>query len=100
MSISPNVPSPEESYRYEASGTPRWIAVLFGVVIALLAVLGYAGDSTQARLGQDLAEQQKQNKGLTAQLEQRNSRGGGFKSHMETTRTRRGITQTESAQDK
>ena len=43
MSISPNVPSPQESYHYESTGTPRWIAVLFGVVIAALAVIGIAG---------------------------------------------------------
>ena len=100
MSISPNVPSPEESYRYEATGTPRWIAVLFGVVIALLAVLGYAGYSTQARLGQDLAEQQKQNKVLTAQLEQANSRVADLKSQMEITVQRVGLTQSEIARAK
>ena len=38
MSISPNVPSPEESYHYENLGTPRWILVLFGLLIA-----GHAG---------------------------------------------------------
>jgi len=100
MSISPNVPSPDESYRYEATGTPRWIAVLFGVVIALLAVLGYAGYSTQARLGQDLAEQQKQNKVLTAQLEQANSRVADLKSQMEITVQRVGLTQSEIARAK
>jgi len=36
--------------------------VLFGVVIALLVVLGVAGYSTQTRLSQDLAKQQDQNK--------------------------------------
>jgi len=100
MSISPNVPSPEESYRYESTGTPRWIAVLFGVVIALLAVLGYAGYTTQARLGQDLAEQQKQNKVLTAQLEQANSRVADLKSQMEITVQRVGLTQSEIARAK
>src|SRR6266480_2815748 len=74
MSISPNIPSPQESYQYESSGTPRWIAVLFGVVIAALAVLGIAGYSTQSRLSQDLAKQQDQNKILIAQLDQANSR--------------------------
>jgi len=42
MSISPNIPSPQESFHYESTGTPRWIAVLFGIVIAAMAVLGYA----------------------------------------------------------
>jgi cell division protein FtsB len=100
MSISPNVPSPEESYRYESTGTPRWIAVLFGVVIAALAVIGVAGYSTQSRMGQDLAEQQKQNKVLTAQLEQANSRIADLKSQVEITTQRMGLTQSEIAKAK
>ena len=47
MSISPNVPSPQESYHYENMGTPRWIAVLFGVLIVAVAALGYSGHSAQ-----------------------------------------------------
>jgi cell division protein FtsB len=100
MSISPNVPSPEESYRYESTGTPRWIAVLFGVVIAALAVIGVAGYSTQSRMNQDLAEQQKQNKVLTAQLEQANSRIADLKSQVEITTQRMGLTQSEIAKAK
>jgi hypothetical protein len=95
MSISPNVPSPQESYHYESTGTPRWIAVLFGVVIAALAVLGVAGYSTQSRMSQDLAEQQKQNKVLTAQLDQANSRLAEMKGHLEVTEQKIGITQAE-----
>src|SRR6266852_3887493 len=100
MSISPNVPSPQDSYHYEATGTPRWIAVLFGVLIAALVVLGVAGYSTQSRLSQDLAEQQKQNKVLTAQLDQANSRIADLKSQMEITTQRVGLTQSELAQAK
>ena len=95
MSISPNVPSPQESYHYESTGTPRWIAVLFGVVIALLAVLGFAGYSTQSRLSQDLAEQQKQNKVLTAQLDQANTRIAEMKGHLEITEQKVGMTRAE-----
>jgi cell division protein FtsB len=100
MSISPNVPSPEESYRYESTGTPRWISVLFGVVIALLVVLGVAGYSTQTRLTMDLAKQQEQNKILTAQLDQANSRVADLKSQMEITLQRVGLTQSEIARAK
>jgi cell division protein FtsB len=95
MSISPNVPSPQESYHYESAGTPRWIAVLFGVVIAALAVLGYAGYSTQARLSQDLAKQQDQNKILTAQLDQANARLADLKGNLEVTQQKVGMTQAE-----
>src|SRR5216683_1226083 len=100
MSISPNVPSPQESYHYESTGTPRWIAVLFGVVIAALAVIGIAGYSMQSRLSQDLAKQQDQNKILTAQLDQANSRIADLKSKMEITTQRVGLTQSELAQAK
>ena len=100
MSISPNVPSPQESYHYESTGTPRWIAILFVVVIAGLAVLVYAGYSTQSRLGQDLAKQQEQNKILTAQLDQANGRIADLKSQMEIAMQRVGLTRSEIAQAK
>ena len=100
MSISPNVPSPQESYHYESAGTPRWIAVLFAVVIALLAVLGFAGYTTQSRMSQDLAEQQKQNKVLAAQLDQANARLADMKGHLEVTEQKVGMTQAEISQAK
>src|SRR5260370_24441996 len=95
MSISPNIPGPDESYGYESAGTPRWISVLFGVVIAALAVLGVAGYTTQSRLSQDLADQQKQNKVLTAELDQANSRLAELKGHVEVTEQKVGMTQAE-----
>ena len=100
MSISPNIPSPQESYQYESTGTPRWIAMLFGVVIAALAVLGIAGYSAQSRMSQDLAKQQDQSKILIAQLDQANSRIADLKSKMEFTTQKVGLTQSELAQAK
>src|ERR1700730_5553567 len=100
MSISPNIPSPQESYQYESTGTPRWIAVLFGVVIAALAVLGIAGYSAQSRMSQDLAKQQDQSKILIAQLDQENSRIAAVKSKMEFTKQKVGWKQSELAQAK
>src|SRR5882724_7013804 len=100
MSISPNIPSPQESYQYESAGTPRWIGVLFGVVIALLAVLGFAGYTTQSRMSQDLAKQQEQNKILTAQLDQANARLAEMKGHLEVTEQKVGMTQAEISQAK
>jgi predicted nucleic acid-binding Zn-ribbon protein len=100
MSISPNVPSPQESYHYESTGTPRWIAVLFGLMIAGLAVLAYAYYSTQTRIGQDLTKQQEQNRILSAQLDQANSRIADLKSQVEITAQRMGLTQSEIAQAK
>ena len=97
MSISPNVPNPQESYHYESSGTPRWIVVLFVVLFAALAVLGYAGHSVQSRMDQDLTKTQEQNKVLTAQLEQANSRIADLKGHLEVTEQKVGMSQAEIA---
>src|SRR5450432_2963852 len=98
MSISPNVPSPQESYHYDTPGTPRWIAVLFVVLFLGLAVLAYVGHSQQARLEQDLVKQQDQNKVMSAQLEQANSRLADLKGHLEVTEQKVGMTQSELAQ--
>src|SRR5260370_1169665 len=100
MSISPNIPTPQESYGYESTGTPRWISVLFGVVIAALAVLGFVGYTTETRMSADLAKQQDQNKILTAQLDQANSRIADLKGQMEVTTQRMGLTQSELAKAK
>lgn len=98
MSISPNVPSPQETYHYESPGTPRWIAVLFVVLFAGLAVLAYVGHSQQTRLEQDLAHQQDQNKLLSVQLDQANSRLADLKGHLEVTEQKVGMTRSELAQ--
>ena len=100
MSISPNVPSPEESYRYESTGTPRWIAALFVVLFVVVAALGYVGYSGISRLEQNLAKEQDNNKVLTAQLEQANSRLADLKGHIEVTEQKMGMTVAELAQAK
>jgi len=88
MSISPNIPTPQESYGYESTGTPRWISVLFGVVIAALACWASWDITTETRMSADLAKQQDQNKILTAQLDQANSRIADLKGQMEVTTQR------------
>jgi cell division protein FtsB len=100
MSTSPNLPSSQESYPYESAGTPRWIVVLFGVLIAALAVVVFLGYSAQTRLTQGLSKQQDQNKILSAQLDQANARIADLKSHVEITTKRLGLTQSELAKAK
>src|SRR5215469_5389134 len=97
MSISPNVPTPQESYHYESTSTPRWIAILFGILFVALAVLGYASYSGQSRLQGDLAKAQDQNKLLAAQLDQANARLADLKGNIEVTQQKVGITQAELA---
>jgi predicted nucleic acid-binding Zn-ribbon protein len=100
MSISPNVPTPQESYAYESPGTPRWVSILLVLMMAGIVALGIAGYNAQTKISQDLAEQQKQNKIVTAQLDQANSRIADLKSKMEVTTQRVGLTQSELAQAK
>jgi len=97
MSISPNVPSPEESYHYQNMGTPRWIVALFVILVAALAVIAYAGYSVQGRLEQEVAKAGEQNKILTAQLEQANSRIADLKGQVEVAAQKIGMTQDELA---
>jgi predicted nucleic acid-binding Zn-ribbon protein len=100
MSISPNVPSPEESYHYENTGTPRWITVLFVILFAGVAALGYTGYSAQSRLEADLVKAREQNKVLSTQLDQANSRLADLKGHLEVTEQKVGLTQAELARAK
>jgi peptidoglycan hydrolase CwlO-like protein len=98
VSISPNVPTPQESYHYEGTaGTPRWIAVAFIVLFLALAGLGYAGYSVQSRLESNLGKAQDQNKLLTAQLDQANSRLADLKGHIDVTEQKMHLTQAELA---
>src|ERR1700740_1490450 len=97
MSISPNVPTPQESYHYENTGTPRWIAVLFGVLIVAVLGLGYMGHFAQSQLQTDLTKAQEQNKILSAQLEQANARVADLKGNIEVTQQKVGLTQAELA---
>jgi predicted nucleic acid-binding Zn-ribbon protein len=97
MSISPIVPTPQESYHYESVGTPRWIAVLFGVLIVAVIALAYMGHSAQSQLQADLAKAQDQNKLLSAQLDQANSRLADLKGNIEVTQQKVGMTQAELA---
>src|SRR5216684_3773904 len=98
MSISPNVPSPQESYHYEGTtGTPRWIAVVFIVLFLALVGLGYAGYSVQSRLDSTLSKAQDQNRLLAAQLDQANSRLADLKGHIDVTEQKMHMTQAELA---
>jgi predicted nucleic acid-binding Zn-ribbon protein len=98
MSISPNVPSPQESYHYEGTtGTPRWIAVLFVLLFVALAALGYVGYSAQSRLEATVSKAQDQNKLLTAELDQANSRLADLKGHIDVTEQKMHMTQAELA---
>src|SRR5215475_2793129 len=100
MSISPNVPSSQESYQYESSGTPRWISVLFALLFLALAGVGVFAYTSTTKLTKDLGDAQKTNATLTSQLEQANSRLAELKSIVEVTQQKVGMTASEVAQAK
>ena len=91
MSISPNVPSPQESYHYENTGTPRWIAVLFGVLFVALAALGFFGYTSQSRMSQELTKAEDNNKLLVQRLDQANASLADLKGHVEVTEGKLGM---------
>ena len=72
--------------------------VLFGVLIAGVGLIVYAGHSVQTRLEQELSKNEEQNKILTAQLEQANSRIADLKGQVEVTSQKVGMTQAELAE--
>ena len=100
MSISPNVPSPQESYQYENSGTPRWIAVLFGVLFVALAAMGFFGYTAQSRMSQEMAKSDEANKLLAQRLDQANASLADLKGHIEVTEGKLGMTTAELAKAK
>ena len=97
MSISPNVPSSQESYHYESSGTPRWISVLFALLFIALGAVGFFAYSSTSKLTKDLGDAQKTNATLTAQLDQANTRLAELKSIVEVTQQKVGMTASEVA---
>ena len=97
MSISPNVPSPQESYHYESSGTPRWISVLFVLLFIALGAVGFFAYSATSKLTKDLGDAQKTNATLSTQLEQANTRLAELKSIVEVTQQKVGMTASEVA---
>src|SRR5215475_7617095 len=100
MSISPNVPSPQDSYQYESSGTPRWISVLFALLFVALAAVGLFAYTQTSKLTKDLTDAQKTNATLSTQLEQANTRLAELKSIVEVTQQKVGMTASEVAQAK
>lgn len=100
MSTSPNLPDAHESSHYESGGTPRWIAVAFGILFVAMGVFGYVGHTARTQLESNLAKANEKSALLSAQLEQANARFAELKSHVEVTEQKVGMTQAELARAK
>src|ERR1019366_7421657 len=97
MSISPNVPEPQESLPYEAASTPRWIIVVFVAAFGLIGYLLYAGNSARTALESELAQANSKQAVLAVQIDQTNSRVADLKGQLEVTTQKLGFTQAELA---
>src|SRR5258708_18643936 len=97
MSISPNVPSSQESYHYESSGTPRWISVLFALLFVALGAVGFFAYSSTSKLTKDLTDAQNTNTTLNAQLDQANTRLPELKIILQVTQQKVSMTASDVA---
>jgi hypothetical protein len=101
MSISPNVPEPQESVSYETASTPRWIYAAFLAAFGLIAYLMYAvytGNAERAKLQAELAQSNSKQTVLAAQIDNANSRLADLKAQQQVTTQKVGFTQAELAQ--
>lgn len=95
MSISPTVPEPKESHTVEAAPTPRWIAIVFLVLFALIGYAMYAGHSSRLALEAEIAKTNGRADLLAKQLDQANARMADLKGELQVTSQKLGLTQDE-----
>jgi peptidyl-tRNA hydrolase len=98
MSISPNVPEPQEPYVYEAASTPRWIYVVFVAAFGLIGYLFYTGNDARTKLEAELSQANSKQSVLSAQIDQTNSVVADLRGKLEITTQKLGFTQAELAQ--
>jgi chromosome segregation ATPase len=97
MGSTPNVPQPQEpAYEgYETAPTPRWIAILFGVLILGIGALAYTGYASRTALQNELVEATKSMALLSKQLEHANDEIAELRGKFEVTSEKLGVTQAE-----
>lgn len=97
MGSTSNAPQQQEpSYEgYETAPTPRWIAILFGVLILALGALAYTGYASRTALQNELVEATKSMDLLSKQLEQANDQIAELRGKFEVTSEKLGVTQAE-----
>jgi chromosome segregation ATPase len=96
MGSIPNAPQQEQQYEaYEVAPTPRWIPILFGVLVLGVGWLAYSGYSTRKGLEAELVEATKSMDLLSKQLEQANDQIAELRGQFEVTSEKLGVTQGE-----
>jgi hypothetical protein len=97
MSITPNVPQPEENTAYETASTPRWVMLVVIVLFLGLGGLLYAGYTARTQLQSDLATANGRSDQLSTQLAQTNQRMAEMQGKLDVTSQKLGLTQDELA---
>jgi chromosome segregation ATPase len=97
MSTQPTSPAPAETYQVEAGGTPRWIFLVLGVLVAGMIYLVYAQNETRKSLEADVARANQRADLLAGKIEQADSRIADLKGQLDVTSQKLGLTEAELA---
>jgi len=99
MSTQPTSPSPApaEAYQVENTGTPRWILLVLGILVAGMGYLIYAQNETRKSLEMDIKSANDRSDVLKTKIEQADSRLADLKGQLDVTSQKLGLTETELA---
>src|ERR1700674_1989517 len=97
MSITPNVPQPDEANAYQTASTPRWVLLVVIVLFLGLGGLLYAGYTSRTQLSNDLGAANGRSDLLAKELDQTNTRVADLRGQLEVTTQKLGLTQDELA---
>jgi hypothetical protein len=81
----------------EAASLPRWVIVLFIVVLALVAYLFYVNHQQEQQMAQSKVDADKKSEAIASELDKTNSRLAELKGQLEVTSQKLGLTQDELA---
>lgn len=97
MGTTPNVPEGQETAHYDVASTPRWVPILFGILVVLVGWLFYSGYRTRTDLQAEVAKTNQRTDMLQKQLEEANNRVADVHGQLDVTSEKLGLTQEELA---
>jgi predicted nucleic acid-binding Zn-ribbon protein len=98
MSITSNQPMSESAPPPQPSPLPRWIYLVFLILLGGIGYLAYAGYSARTQLNAELTKASEQSAQLSARLGQANDRIAELRGELEVTSRHVNLTQAEVAQ--
>lgn len=96
MSLTPSTPNPEPVV-VERSGSPRWVGVLFVIILGLVGWLFYATYANNQALHQAEDSANKKVEAMAGELDKTNSRLADEKGQLDVTEQKLGLTEDELA---